>query len=52
MGLNVKDIIQAIENAGEQIASSGLMDQDTLDTISRDVLPPEVVAKIISSQFN
>lgn len=52
MRLNVDDIIQAVEAAGEQLASSGTMDQDTLNTISRTVLPAEVVAKIISSQFN
>ena len=51
IGVKIDDIIQALVDAGKQLATTGEFKEETLETISREVIPPEMVAKIISMQF-
>ncbi|MHA1907777.1 MAG: flavodoxin family protein [Candidatus Thorarchaeota archaeon] len=51
MGVDISDITDALIDAGRQIATTGTLKQETLDTVSRMVIPPDMVAKIISQQF-
>ena len=50
-GVDVTDIIQAVEDAGQQLVTDGKMKEATLKTIQREVLSQEMVAQVISSQF-
>ncbi|MHA2426131.1 MAG: flavodoxin family protein [Candidatus Thorarchaeota archaeon] len=50
-GVKIGDIIQAVIDAGEQIAKNGSMKQETLDIISKEIIPPKIVAEVISRQF-
>ena len=50
-GVKIDDIVEAVVEAGVQLATTGTLKQETLDIISKDVIPKEIVAKVITSQF-
>ncbi|MHA1959005.1 MAG: flavodoxin family protein [Candidatus Thorarchaeota archaeon] len=51
IGIEIEDIIQALEEAGRQLVEEGGFDPETLATISKDLLPKEAIAQMISSGF-
>ncbi len=51
-GMDLTDVIQATMKAGEELVRNGIFQDETLQTISREVLPQETVAENISKQFN
>jgi len=50
-GVDIDDIIKALKNAGKQLASNGEISTEILAKISREFIPHEMVAELISSQF-
>ena len=50
-GIDVSDVVEAIRNAGRQLVENGKFEEATLATISRELIPQEIVAQLISSQF-
>lgn len=50
-GMDVKDVGAAISEAGYQLVTDGLMQQEALATASREVLPREHVIKMMESYF-
>jgi len=51
IGIDVSEIIDAVGDAGRQIIENGKFNDTTIETIQRQVLSKEIVAQIISSQF-
>ncbi len=50
-GIDVSDVLEAIRDAGRQLVKKGRFEEATLDAISRELIPKEIVAQVISSQF-
>lgn len=50
-GMDLTDIIQATIKAGEEIVRDGIFQDETLQIVSREILPQETVADMISRQF-
>ncbi|UCE09347.1 MAG: flavodoxin family protein [Candidatus Thorarchaeota archaeon] len=51
IGIEIGDIVQALEDAGRQLVEEGRFYPETLATISKELLPQQVVAQMISSGF-
>lgn len=51
IGIDTDDIIEALEEAGKQLVIDGKFDATTLRVIEKQLLSTEIVATIISSQF-
>jgi multimeric flavodoxin WrbA len=49
--LPVGDVLDAAREAGRQLAEDGRMDQETLDVVSRELLPLEAYVDIINGLF-
>jgi putative NADPH-quinone reductase len=52
MGAPVSDVIDAARDAGRQLIENGVMLQETLDIVSRDLLPVDVYVKMANEQFS
>jgi multimeric flavodoxin WrbA len=50
-GIDVSDVVDAIRDAGRQLVEKGKFEDDTLKTISKELIPQDIVAQVISSQF-
>jgi multimeric flavodoxin WrbA len=44
-GASFNDVIEALQDAGQQLVSKGEMSDDTLDTISRELVPRQEILK-------
>jgi multimeric flavodoxin WrbA len=51
MGAGVEDVVDAARDAGRQVVRNGSISQDTLDTVSRDLLPMEDYMNIANGNF-
>lgn len=51
MGAPVKDVLEAAREAGSQLVRDGRMSLETLDTISRDLLPRETYIQMVNGYF-
>lgn len=51
MGESLDDIFESAREAGRQLISQGAMSEETLKTISRELLPLETYAESINSNF-
>lgn len=51
MGLPVTDVIEAAREAGRQLVEEGTMSPETLDTVSRELLPREVYVENLNQIF-
>ena len=50
-GHSMDHIFNAIRKAGKELVTEGYMAEETLDTISQDVVPREIYIDIMNSQF-
>ncbi len=50
-GAPVKDISEAIEESGRQLVVDGVISEDTLNTISREVMPREQFVEMVNHSF-
>ena len=51
MGIQVNDIFTAIKQAGKELAQAGTINPDTLNTISREIVPRDEYIKAINASF-
>lgn len=51
MGASIDDIFEAAKEAGRQLAKEQKMSQETLDIVSRDLLPKEMYIQIVNQYF-
>jgi hypothetical protein len=51
IGIDIEDIVAALEDAGRQLVEDGRFNPETLATISKHLLPQEAVAQMISYGF-
>ncbi|AKB46479.1 iron-sulfur flavoprotein [Methanosarcina sp. Kolksee] len=51
MGAPIDDIFEAAKEAGRQLAKEQKMSQETLDIVSRDLLPKEMYIQIVNQYF-
>lgn len=50
-GADLRDILEAVREAGRQLVSDGKMDQETLATIAREIIPRDQVIQIMQQSF-
>lgn len=50
-GIDVSDVLDALRDAGRQLVEKGKFEEATLNTVSKELMPQEIVAQVISSQF-
>jgi multimeric flavodoxin WrbA len=46
MGMSIKDVLEAAKDAGRQLATSGRISPDTLEAISRDLMPRDMYVQM------
>lgn len=51
MGAPISDIFEAAKEAGRQLAKEGKMSQETLDIVSRELLPRDMYVQIVNKYF-
>ncbi|MFG1691626.1 hypothetical protein ACGF5M_05690 [Gemmatimonadota bacterium] len=51
MGLPVTDVIESAKEAGRQLVEEGAMSPETLDTVSRELLPLEAYMQNLNQRF-
>jgi multimeric flavodoxin WrbA len=51
MGMPVNDVLDAAKDAGSQLVSDGEMSDETLQTVSRELLPREMYMQIANQSF-
>ena len=51
MGAPVGDIFEAAKEAGRQLVKEGEMSQETLDIVSRELMPRDMYVQIINQMF-
>jgi multimeric flavodoxin WrbA len=51
MGAPVNDIFEASREAGRQLVSDGEMSRETLDIVSRELLPLEMYVQVVNESF-
>lgn len=50
-GLDLDDIYEAVKEAGQQLISNGFMKEETLATISREIVPRDVIIQLMSEFY-
>ncbi|MHA3963689.1 MAG: flavodoxin family protein [Candidatus Thorarchaeota archaeon SMTZ1-45] len=50
-GADIGDILDAVKEAGRQLVSNGKMDQATLATIAREIIPRDQVIQLMQQSF-
>lgn len=51
MGLPVDDVLEAAQAAGRQLVGEGKMSEETLNTVSRELLPREMYVQNVNQYF-
>lgn len=51
MGIPVNDVLDAAKEAGRQLVRDGEMSEETLSTVSRELLPREMYMQILNQHF-
>lgn len=51
MGIPIDDIFEAAKDAGRQLAEKGIISQETLDTVSRKLLPRDMYIQFVNQYF-
>ena len=51
MGAPVNDVVEAAKDAGRQLVRNGKISLETLDTVSRELLPIDTCVQMVNGQF-
>ena len=52
MGMPIKDVLDAAKEAGRQLATTGKISADTLNAVSRDLLPRDMYLQVANASLS